>query len=60
MKPGSMLAILLFTLVAIAHLLRLVYGLDVTVNGWSLPQWVSVGGVIVPAAIAVLLWRESR
>lgn len=60
MKPGSMLAILLFTLVAIAHLLRLVYGLDVTVNGWSLPQWVSVTGVIVPAAIAVLLWRESR
>jgi len=60
MKPGSMLAILLFTLVAIAHLLRLVYGLDVTVNGWSLPQWVSVAGVIVPAAIAVLLWRESR
>lgn len=60
MKPGSMLAILLFALVAIAHLLRLVNGLDVTVGGWSVPQWVSVGGVIVPAAIAYLLWRESR
>jgi uncharacterized membrane protein len=60
MKPGSMLAILLFTLVAIAHLLRLVNGLTVTVGEWDVPQWVSVGGVIVPVAIAYLLWRESR
>ena len=60
MKTGSMLAILLLTLVAIAHLLRLLFGLDVTAGGWSVPQWVSVGGVIVPAAIAYLLWRESR
>jgi hypothetical protein len=50
----------LLTLVAIAHLLRLLYGLEVTVDGWNVPQWVSVGGVIVPAAIAYLLWRESR
>jgi len=60
MKPGSMLAILLLSLVAIAHLLRLVNGLDITVGGWDVPQWVSVGGAIVPAAIAFLLWRESR
>jgi hypothetical protein len=60
MKTGSMLAILLFTLVAIAHVLRLVNGTDVTVGGWDVPQWVSVAGTIVPAAIAVLLWRERR
>lgn len=60
MKTGSMLAILLFTLVAVAHLLRLVMGLEVTVDGWNVPQWISVGGVIVPAVIAILLWRESR
>lgn len=60
MKTGSMLAILLFTLVAIAHLLRLVLGIEVTAGGWNVPQWVSVGGVFVPAMIAYLLWRESR
>jgi hypothetical protein len=60
MKTGSMLAMLLFILVAIAHLLRLVNGIEVTVGGWILPQWVSVFGVIVPAVIAYLLWRESR
>ena len=60
MKIGSMLAILLFTLVAIAHLVRLFYGMDVTVDGWSVPPWVSMVGVIVPAAIVFLLWRESK
>ena len=59
MKPGSMLAILLLTLVAIAHLLRLLFGLELTAGGWNVPQWVSVGGAIVPAEIAYLLWRES-
>jgi len=60
MKPGSILAILLLTLVAIAHLLRLVFGLDISVGEWDVPQWVSVGGAVVPAAIAIMLWRESR
>jgi len=60
MKTGSMLAMLLLTLVAIAHLARLVLALDITVGEWNVPQWVSVGGVVVPAAIAILLWRESR
>ena len=60
MKTGSMLAMLLLTLVAFAHLLRLVNGIEVTVGGWNVPQWVSVSGVVIPAAIAFLLWRESR
>ena len=60
MKTGSRLAILLFVLVAIAHLLRLLYGMDVTVDEWIVPQWASVLGVIVPAAIAALLWKESK
>ena len=60
MKIGSKLAILLFILVAIAHLLRLVYGIDVTVGEWSVPQWVSVLGTIVPLVIAWLLWSERK
>ena len=59
MKTGSKLAILLFVLVAIAHLVRLLGGIEVTVGEWSVPQWVSAVGVIVPLAIAGLLWSES-
>ena len=60
MKAGSKLAIMLFTFVAIAHLVRLLGGVDITVGEWSVPQWVSVAGVIVPLAIAGLLWTESK
>ena len=60
MKTGSKLAILLFTLVAIAHLLRLLGGIEVTVGDWSVPHWVSVLGVIVPLAISGFLWNESK
>ena len=60
MKAGSKLAILLFTLVAIANLVRLLGGVEVTVGEWSVPQWVSVVGVIVPLVISGLLWTESK
>ena len=59
MKIGSKLAILVFTIIAIAHLLRLITGIDVTVGEWSLPQWVSVLGFLGPAIIAGLLWKEN-
>ena len=60
MKTGSKLAILVFTLVSIAHLLRLIADIDITVGAWIVPGWVSVLGVIVPGVIAGLLWKESR
>lgn len=60
MKIGSKLAILLFLAVALAHLLRLLFGLEVTVGEWNVQQWVSALGVVVPALIAWLLWRENN
>ena len=60
MKPGSLVAIVLFSLVALGHLLRIVFGLHVTVETAEVPMWVSVLGTIVPAAVALMLWRERR
>lgn len=59
MKTGSLLAVILFSLVALAHLVRLVLGWEVTVAGETIPQWVSVVGVLVPATLAVMLWKEA-
>jgi hypothetical protein len=59
MKIGSLLAIVLLSLVALAHLLRLIDGTEIIARGVMVPQWVSVFGVVVPALIAWLLWRES-
>lgn len=60
MKTGSLLAFIVFVLVALAHVVRLVYNAEVTVDGTIIPQWVSVVGVIVPGLIAFLLWRERK
>jgi uncharacterized membrane protein YbhN (UPF0104 family) len=60
MKIGSLLAIVLFSLVALAHLLRLIDGTEIVARGVVVPQWISLFGVVVPVFIAGLLWREAR
>jgi hypothetical protein len=60
MKPFTTIAIVIFALIALAHLCRLVWGCEVVVSGTVIPMWVSVVGLIVSAGLAVMLWRESR
>ena len=59
MKLSSMLAILVFSLVAVAHLLRLLFQVEMFIGGATVPLWASVIGTVVPAALAVGLWREA-
>jgi hypothetical protein len=60
MKPVTMITVLFLAMVAAAHLLRLLLGVEVTVGGTLVPLWVSVIACVVPAGLAVGLWRESR
>ncbi len=60
MKMGSLLAVIVFVLVAITHLLRVVSGTEIVIGGTNIPQWISVVGVVVPGLIAWLLWNESK
>ena len=60
MKLGGLLAIVVLSLVAFAHLLRLIDGTEIIARGEVIPQWVSVFGVVVPGLVVLLLWKESR
>jgi len=60
MKTGTLLAIIVFTVVALAHLYRLVTGTEILLDGDTVPQWISVPGVLVPGLIAWVLWKESK
>lgn len=44
---------LLFTLVAVLHFVRIVYNLDLVLDGWVIPIWVSwaVAGISVALAL---------
>ncbi|MFZ2507295.1 MAG: hypothetical protein WAW79_02315 [Steroidobacteraceae bacterium] len=60
MKPYMTLAVILLSLIAVLQLTRFLLGWQVTVNGVDIPVWVSGIAFIVAAAVAALLWRESR
>ena len=60
MKPFSLIAALVFGLVALMHLLRLFLGWPVVVNGFAIPLWASVAACLVAAVLAVMVWREAR
>ena len=60
MKPFTSVAVVVFSLVALAQLLRVALGWDVTVNGFLIPAWVSVIACVIAATLAFKLWRETR
>jgi hypothetical protein len=60
MKPGSLIAMILLIVVSLAHLLRVLFRVDLTVAGRSVPIWPSGIACLVAAGIAGMLWRESR
>ena len=50
----------LFTLVALAHLLRIVNGMSIQVDEYAVPMLVSWMGLVVPASLAVWAFRINR
>lgn len=60
MKPASLLAVLVFSLVSIAHLARLILQIEIVVSGVVIPMWASVIGLFVAGGLAVALWREAQ
>ncbi|HAA03315.1 MAG TPA: hypothetical protein DCZ69_04310 [Syntrophobacteraceae bacterium] len=59
-KPFTTVAVMLFTLMAFTHLLRLLLGWEVTVNGMVIPKWASGLGLVIAASLALTLWHEAR
>jgi uncharacterized integral membrane protein len=60
MRPASLITVLFLSLIAVAHLLRLVFQVEVVAGGTTIPMGVSVLGCVVPGALAFALWREVR
>jgi len=60
MKPFSSIAAVIFSILSLAHLLRLFFHWEVIVNGFVVPQWVSAPACILLGALAFMLRRETR
>ena len=50
----------LFSLVALAHLLRIIYGMSIQVEEYDVPMFVSWMGLILPAVLAFWAFRINR
>jgi len=59
MKTFTTIAILIFSLIAVAHLLRLVFTWEVIANGISIPLWPSAVAAVIFGVLAYMLWREN-
>ena len=60
MKPASFVVAVLLDLIAVVHLLRIVFHTEVIVSGWVVPMWVSGVGCVAAAVLSVLVFREAR
>jgi hypothetical protein len=50
----------LFSLVALAHLLRLIYGMTVQIEGFTVPMFASWIGFVIPTCLAFWAFRLVR
>ena len=59
-KPFTITTVALFSLIALLQLLRFTLGWEVTVNGVTIPVWISGIAFVIAAGLAVMIWRETR
>jgi len=60
MKPFTTIAILIFSLIAVAQLVRFLFRVEVIANGIPIPLWPSALAAVFFGALAYMLWRENR
>ena len=59
MKPFVTATVAILALVTIVHVVRLLAGWSVSVNGIDIPMWASVIAAVIAGGLATGLWRES-
>ncbi len=60
MKPATLVATLFLSAIAVLHVIRLVFQVEIDVNGAVIPMWASVVATLAVGALALWLWREQR
>jgi hypothetical protein len=57
-KPASLVAAIVFWLIALAQVVRVILRVRVTAGSHDIPLWLSAVAFIVLGALGMLLWRE--
>ncbi len=59
-KTFSLISGFIFLLIAILHVLRIVYALDAVIGGWEVPKWISWVAIAVGAYLGYEGLRLSK
>ena len=57
-KPASLVAAIVFWLIALAQLVRVILRVRVTAGNHDIPLWFSAVAFVVLGALGMWLWRE--
>ena len=60
MKPFTTIAIVVFAIICLGHILRLIAGWEAEINHMAIPIWVSGIGALFAGLLAVMLWKENK
>ena len=60
MKPFSAIAVIVFAVVGVSHIVRLVTGWEAEIDHRTIPMWISVLGAVFAGLMAVMLWKERK
>ena len=60
MKTAALVVTLFLCVVAVLHVLRLLFQVPVIVGSVDLPMWASAIGALGVGALALWLWREQQ
>jgi len=60
MKPFTILSVAVLAFIAFMHLLRMIFGWEVIINGFHIPPAASAFAIVIFGGLACMLWRESH
>jgi hypothetical protein len=60
MKASTIITVIFLFLVSAAHLLRLVFQVDIKAATVVIPMWMSLAAFIFTAALGIWLWMDNR
>jgi len=59
-KTFSLATGAIFAVIAVLHLLRLLFGWDANIGGWSVPRWISWVALVIAGYLAFEGMRFGR
>jgi len=59
-KPFTLIAAIIFLVMALLHLLRLFRHFQIVIGSHPLPYWASIAGALIAGLLSLGLFREAR